>query len=314
MTLTNEQTLIHQALTYDTVEDYLAEMVPFVRAGLAAGEPTYVINTPRKLGTLANALGPADAAATEFVASHTWHTTPGAAMAACRQFVESMPPDGPRVRIGGEPFWTKRTDAEAQEWAHYEAALNVALAAAPVWVLCTYDTRLTPPHALADAIRTHPELAGDTPNRHRSARYVSPEQFTANGAETVSPAPSDAARLEFDGHGLAAVRRWVSGHGHAAGLDNGQVRDLVLSVHEVAANAVLHGAGGGAIQAWTEPSELICQVSDAGLLDSRIVGYVPPAAADPESGRGLWLARQLSDLVEVRRVPEGTVVRIHINR
>ena len=35
---------------------------------------------------------------------------------------------------------------------------------------------------------------------------------------------------------------------------------------------------------------------------------------DVGSPRGLWLANQLCDLVQIRTLPAGTVVRLHMNR
>src|SRR5438046_10287596 len=49
----------------------------------------------------------------------------------------------------------------------------------------------------------------------------------------------------FDGDSLFALRATVAAHGSRAGLSEGRTRDLVLAVHELAANAVRHGAGRG---------------------------------------------------------------------
>jgi hypothetical protein len=57
---------------------------------------------------------------------------------------------------------------------------------------------------------------------------------------------------------------------------------------------------------------MMCEVSDtgAGLLDP-LAGHLPP---DPFAarGRGLWLARQFSDLVELHSDPAGTTVRLYL--
>ena len=34
----------------------------------------------------------------------------------------------------------------------------------------------------------------------------------------------------------------------------------------------------------------------------------------PSAGRGLWIANQVCDLVEVRSSDEGSVVRVHMRR
>jgi hypothetical protein len=50
-------------------------------------------------------------------------------------------------------------------------------------------------------------------------------------------------------------------------------------------------------------------VRDRGTVVDPLAGRVrPPPGAD--RGRGLWLANQLSDLVQIRATPEGTAVRV----
>ena len=61
----------------------------------------------------------------------------------------------------------------------------------------------------------------------------------ASGGESL------ALDQAFDGDSLYALRAAVAAHGSQAGLSEGRTRDLVLAVHELAANAVRHGAGQG---------------------------------------------------------------------
>src|SRR3989442_14315536 len=77
----------------------------------------------------------------------------------------------------------------------------------------------------------------------------------------------------FDGDSLYALRAAVAAHGLQAGLAEGRVGDLVLAVHELAANAVCHGAGRGRLRMWYAGGTLRCEVSDDG----------PPHAAGPDS-------------------------------
>jgi len=41
-----------------------------------------------------------------------------------------------------------------------------------------------------------------------------------------------------------------------------------------------------------------------------LAGRVRPSVAQP-NGRGLWLVNQLCDLVQLRTLADGTVVRVH---
>jgi anti-sigma regulatory factor (Ser/Thr protein kinase) len=89
--------------------------------------------------------------------------------------------------------------------------------------------------------------------------------------------------------------------------------DVVLALHEVATNAVLHGSRGG------QPIQVRVQVND-GWVEASVLdrGPQPPAElpADAGSGellaggRGLWLLRRLVDEVRLERVKRGTRVTL----
>jgi anti-sigma regulatory factor (Ser/Thr protein kinase) len=63
------------------------------------------------------------------------------------------------------------------------------------------------------------------------------------------------------------------------------------------------------LRTWLQPDALVCEVTDRGRLDDPLVGRLAPAPEE-QRGRGLWLANQLSDLVQIRSTPEGTAVRV----
>jgi anti-sigma regulatory factor (Ser/Thr protein kinase) len=112
---------------------------------------------------------------------------------------------------------------------------------------------------------------------------------------------------------LFALRTAVAAHGSALGLSARRVADLVLLAHELASNAVRHGgatrAAPGRLRLWgtSDPPAVVCEVSDAGPgladPDHAGVGPVAPTASD---GRGLWIVRQVADLVDIAAGPRGT--------
>src|SRR5437667_2299649 len=112
---------------------------------------------------------------------------------------------------------------------------------------------------------------------------------------------------EFDDGSLYALRAAVAAHASRAGLSEGRTGDLVLVVHELAANAIRHGAGHGRLRLWTAAGAVRCEITDDG----------PAQAADPdaarwraEPGHGLWLARQVADQASVDSGPSGTVATV----
>jgi anti-anti-sigma factor len=121
----------------------------------------------------------------------------------------------------------------------------------------------------------------------------------------------------FDSDSLYALREAVAAHASQAGLPEGRVGDLVLAVHELAVNAVWHGAGHGRLRVWKTEDSLRCEVSDNGTASTAGPGA---AGSDPpdtpawaiEPGHGLWLVRQLADQASLRSGPAGTVVVVSL--
>ena len=70
------------------------------------------------------------------------------------------------------------------------------------------------------------------------------------------------------------------------------------------------GGGRGTLSWWPADGRLICDVADRGRIDDLLVGRVLPPV-DGLGGRGVWLANQLCDLVQVRSGGHGTQVRLH---
>jgi hypothetical protein len=52
-------------------------------------------------------------------------------------------------------------------------------------------------------------------------------------------------------------------------------------------------------------------VIDAGYIDQPLAGRECPRPGDA-TGRGLWLANQLCNLVQIRSSADGTTVRLHM--
>jgi anti-sigma regulatory factor (Ser/Thr protein kinase) len=117
------------------------------------------------------------------------------------------------------------------------------------------------------------------------------------------PPPLD---LAFDSATLQVLRAEVLAHACRAGLSDDRARDVVLTVHELAANAIRHGGGEGRLRVWNRAGALHCQVDDGD----------PPASGDPalvdklpgQPGHGLWVVRQVADQVLILSGPHGTRV------
>lgn len=117
----------------------------------------------------------------------------------------------------------------------------------------------------------------------------------------------------FDGESLYALRSAVEAHAIAAGMPQGRAEDMVIAVHELATNAVRHGAGSGRLTMWQLPGSLRCEVHDRGRGGGNIMPDATGNNADAwpyEQGHGLWLIRHTADGMDLRSGPGGTVAAL----
>jgi len=172
--------------------------------------------------------------------------------------------------------------------------------------LCLYDVDSLSPEVLDAACRSHPYLSEQ--GTSRPSRSFGPSSWIFDG---VLPEPdATAGALDFDASSLRAVRLSVSDWASGI-LSVGRAADFVLAVHEVAANSVRHGGSTGSLRYWHDGATAVAEVRDHGRIERLLVGREVPSH-DDERGRGLWLAHQLCDLVQVRSSADATVVRLHV--
>jgi anti-sigma regulatory factor (Ser/Thr protein kinase) len=110
---------------------------------------------------------------------------------------------------------------------------------------------------------------------------------------------------------LSQVRALVLQHAREAGLADGRANDLVLAVSEVAANTLRHTQSSGTLAIWHDEEEVVCEIHDEGMITDPHVGHTKPSL-DASGGHGLWIVRQVCDLVELTSDASGTTVRMHM--
>ena len=121
--------------------------------------------------------------------------------------------------------------------------------------------------------------------------------------------------MYFTAEDLSRLRRCLADVVRMAGLAEPRRSDFVLAVHEVTGNAVQHGGGLGRARLWYADGALRCRVTDdgPGLTDQAIPATLPDPCSDPdfdEDGRGLWLARELSDRLHITGGAGGAIVTL----
>jgi anti-sigma regulatory factor (Ser/Thr protein kinase) len=303
------RSLIHQALLYETADQFLASAVPFVAEGLHRGDAVIAVTTDANAELLRQNL---DSAADDvtFIEASRWYDAPGRTLAAYHRHIDSLHRE--TLRVIGEPIWTGLDALETSEWGRYESIVNVSLAAAPARIMCGYDRRSLPTAVLDDALRTHPELAvGDA--TEPSAAYADPASYYAEHTGVLTEPPLTGVEQLTIFADLAPMRAFVARHAPHLGVPATRLDEFILAINEIATNAIRHGGGSANVRLWATERRVICEVSDSGTISEVFLGFLRP---DPhgERGHGLWIARQMCDLLEIHAGQPGTTVRMHIRR
>ena len=301
----------HEALFYDGTRDFVDRIATFLQAAIVAGEPTFVVVSSAKIARLRDALGPVTPGV-EFADMADVGRNPARIIPAWRTFVDHHR-GSPALRGVGEPIWSGRSPAELVECQRHEALLNLALADADgLWLVCPYDLDTLDPDVIDGARHNHPYVQRDGRAR-ASTDYPGPEALARPFDGSLTDPPVTAGPVDFRAGTLAQVRELVERGAIDHGLDRDRVADLVLAVSELAANSVRHGGGHGQLRMWSEADDLVCEIRDDGHIDDPLAGRREPVP-DAVGGRGLWIANQVCDLVEVRSATDGSVVRVHMHR
>ncbi len=294
----------HQALIYQGDDEYLAGTVPFLRDALEAGEPALVAVGPAQAELLGGELG-RDARRIRFLDREAVGRNPAMIISLWREFVDES--GGRSVRGIGEPVWAARSPAALDECQRHESLLNVAFAPGMPWsLLCPYDAGSLGEDVLEKAAVSHRHV-------HRAGSSKESAAFEADLDCFAGELPLPGAEPEavpFGLAGLSAVRHRVAAAAERVGMGPVEVADLVTATSELAANSVMHGGGSGMLRLWGEGDRLLVEVEDRGRIEEPLVGRLRPGVTQ-EGGRGLWLANQLCDLVQIRSGEAGTTVRLH---
>jgi anti-sigma regulatory factor (Ser/Thr protein kinase) len=298
----------HEALLYEGEDGFVVGCSEFVEAGRERGEPTLVVAGARKLDLLREALG-SDAGGVLFADMASVGRNPARIIPAWQAFVDEHAAPGVRLRGIGEPISPERAPDELAECERHEALLNLAFAGATsFWLLCPYDVAALPYGVIERARRNHPFV-----DSRKSPEYLGLPRIRAPFERPLPEPAGDVAEIRFVDGPLEPLRRFVAERARQAGVERRRTLELVVAANEIVTNSLKHGGGGGVLRAWPEPSRFVCEIRDAGELGDPLADRRLPTPDEPR-GRGLWLANQLCDLVQIRKVAGGLVVRLHVLR
>jgi anti-sigma regulatory factor (Ser/Thr protein kinase) len=295
--------LRHNALVYESQDEYLARAVPFLKAGIEAGEGAVVAHTRPGLAVMREALGP-DAARVTFVDVSGAYTRPVRTLAAYHKVYVEQLRRTPTLRAVADVQFGPDPN-EWDLWTKYEAVFNRSFGHLPAWVLCSYDANGTPDPVIEGVWQTHPEVVADDIWK-RSDRYEDPDHLLRRIAP--APPPLTGLRPIRFGRGAEELREQLARELAADKMSEAQSLDLLLAATEIANNAIQHGGGIQEVRVGRVRGRFVCEIVDRGDgFDDPAAGYLAPREG---IGAGLWVARQLTWRIEFFHSPTGFTTRI----
>jgi anti-sigma regulatory factor (Ser/Thr protein kinase) len=289
----------HETLFYDDMDGFRRGTVSFLEQALVDGAHPLAVVSGAKVAALQQELG-RDAERVAFVDMDLVGRNPARIIPLWREFAARR--TGTPLRGIGEPVWAERSPAAVEEARRHEHLLNFAFGAAhDFWLLCPYNRETLDASVVEGADASHVCASDDVD-------YVD----VAFGGELPAP-PAQATACTLIASSLHRLRGEAETFATDAGLAAARVADFVLAVDEVATNSVRYGGGSGVAIMWSDDSAVYCELRDRGRFTDPLAGRQTP---HPEraSGRGLWIANQLCDLVQLRSGSHSTRVRLSINR
>jgi anti-sigma regulatory factor (Ser/Thr protein kinase) len=293
--------LVHRTLLYAGEDELVTRVAAFAREGLEAGDDTVIIAPAERLSALRRELG--EAAPVGLIPNHLAGMRLGTAFDDARRHLAGRAGGG-RLRVAADWDLAERPPSERRAFMRWEAAATAILADRAATVLCCHDG--ADPEIAAEARATHPEVWTDGAWRTDVA-YRVPRLHLR---ECRSPPPPGVPPMPLaDPWDLAPLRERIRAIGEEAGVERGSLADFEIAANEVASNALWHAHGPRDARIGLVDQALVCEVRDAGPGLDPLVAHLPPAAREP-GGRGLWIAHQLADVVQV--VPEGAGTRVRL--
>lgn len=291
----------HDLLLHDSDLALVRGTRAFVQEGLDSGGQVLVHSTERQVAMLREALG--SHPRLTYGLDQDLYQSPMATLFHYQRVLEDSAGSAALWATGTVPLGEQRAGQDA--WARYESLVNEVLGPYAFHGLCTYDTRVLPPHVIAAAKATHPHV-DDGGERRPSPDFQHPAGFLATPLAGAPRPPSAAPTLVMN---LLGLRDLVRGRRHlrhvmeSSAVTGAVVADLLTATNEVLTNGLRHGAPPVRLEVWVQPSRVTCRVTDRGPgIGDLLSGY---RYVEPSGPMGLWTARHLCAEILISNPPGG---------
>ncbi|HEU5005839.1 MAG TPA: sensor histidine kinase [Jatrophihabitantaceae bacterium] len=297
---------VHAAGFYEGDHGLLPLVVPFVRAGVDAGEPV-VIALGGEHAELARSVLPPSPDVTYLPDGYA---RPAGIVSALLGVLRAHADTSPgRIRIVGELALDSLGPATWGPWARYEAAVNHLYAPFAATAMCAYDTTTMSDRVLADVVATHPDLA-EAGGSRSNGLFQDPVAFLQRATAPRDLLESTEPAVETFDPDPALARQSVHAAAEGCAIAPDVLEDLVVGVSEVVTNARLYGRAPVVLRVWAAPDRMIAVVSDRGAGPSFPYAGLVPVEGNSPGGRGLWITHQICGQVDHLVGPDGFAVRL----
>ena len=296
--------LLHRALIYDSDEELVERVAPFLRESLAEG-PTIAVLTRRHWSLLREELG-SEAEEVAFTDCDDFYVRPVDAIAGYDATMSDLLAAGATSARAVAEIPLQPTRDDWSEWISYEAIVNHALADRPAHILCVYGTESAPDRVIDAVWRTHPQVEANASNSQ--LHYHDPLEVLA--AHTAEPASAPELRTLEPTADPLEFRELLAAELTAARAPQARAMDMLVAASEVFENAVRYGGGVHRVRAGLVEGWFVCEIEDRGPgLEDPLAGYLPPRP-ERARGAGLWVARRLVRRLELIDNRPGLNVRL----
>ena len=304
---------LHAAAVYDSDHDLRTRILTFLMDGLARREKVVAIVPQRTGEILGAALGSGAMMVQWGLPGLTYHHL-GRAAETIRNYLAERRAAGDPTRLltENDVDGGLRGPGRMAGYLRAESAADGLYGSHGFPWLCLYDRRRYSPGVLADAERVHPHVLDERGEPLLNKDYVDPATYLSAHPGPVSVVPAEVPLdLELaDINDLGGLRRQAGDAARGLGLDPADTRLAEVAAGEVLANAFRHGVPPGRVRVWREADAVLIRVDSAGPgPEVAVSGFSPPDLA-AGSGAGLWVTRQIADVVHVETRRDGTSVEM----
>lgn len=300
----------HEVLLHSSREQLLAGVVPYVREALDRDETVLMVVSGDSADLLRAAIGP-DAARLDWADSAGWYRRLGPMFEDFRSYLAEQSARGQPSRVVAEQGISAPSTTWLREYLSFESMTNIVYAPYRIPVLCLWDRNRVAPDIADRVTAAHPYLLEGN-QTVVNARFLDPVDFLGRARHPELAAPQHVeftVRLQ-DAGDLGAARLRLHEHAVRNGFPAERASELVIAANEITTNALEHGRHPVWLAVWRTGEYLVCECSDGGSgFADPTVGFRRPERPTGR-GCGLWLARQLADLVQIRSRRSGSQIRL----